>query len=63
MSASQNKSTGMLRCQEHLARTIAAGLGGASSAARAVNELDERRARGERVCVFPRRGQWMVEPI
>ena len=53
----------MLSCQEHLARTLAAGMGANSRAARAVKELDERRRRGERVCVVPRQGQWVVEPF
>lgn len=57
------QSAGLLACQEHLARTIAAGMGPESSAARAVEELDGRRARGEGVCVLPKRGQWVVEPI
>lgn len=57
------QSAGLLICQEHLARIIAAGMGPESSAASAVKELDERRARGERVCVLPKRGQWVVEPI
>lgn len=52
-----------MQCQEHLARTIAVGMGPQSSAARAVEVLDERRSRGERVCVFPMRGRWVVEAI
>jgi hypothetical protein len=52
-----------MHCQEHLARTIAAGMGPQSIAARAVKELDERRLHGEQVCVFPLRGQWVVEPV
>jgi hypothetical protein len=58
-----SRSVGLLICQEHLARTLAAGMGPESSAARAVEELNERRARGERVFVLPKRGQWVVEPI
>jgi len=62
-TVSQLRSASLMNCQEHLARTIAAGMGSQSSAARAVKELDERRLRGEQVCVFPMRGQWVVEPI
>ncbi len=59
----QIRSASLMICQEHLARTIAAGMGSQSSAARAVKVLDERRLQGEQVCVFPMRGQWVVEPI
>jgi hypothetical protein len=59
----QLRSASLISCQEHLARTIAAGRGSQSSAARAVKELDERRLHGERVCVFPLRGQWVVEAM
>ena len=59
----QFRSANLMKCQEHLARTIAAGMGSQSSAARAVKELDERRLHGEQVFVFPMRGQWVVEPI
>jgi len=37
-------------------------MGQQSSAARAFSELDERRAHGELVCVFPVRGEWLVGP-
>lgn len=59
---SQHRSADLMKCEEHLARILAARMGGQSVAARALAELDERRARGEQVCVFPMRGQWVVGP-
>lgn len=51
-----------MKCQEHLARTLASKGGEQSSAARALALLDERRAHGEPVCIFPDRGEWIVGP-
>jgi hypothetical protein len=62
-TVSHTRSASLMECHEHLARTIAAGMGPQSSAARAINELEERRTRGERVSVYPIRGQWVVEEV
>jgi len=51
-----------MKCREHLARTLASKGGEQSSAARALALLDERRAHGEPVCIFPDRGEWIVGP-
>jgi len=51
-----------MKCEEHLARLLAARMGQESIAGRALAELDERRARGEKVCIFPDRGEWLVGP-
>jgi hypothetical protein len=62
-TVSHLRSSNLMKCQEHLARTIAAHMGAQCSAARAVEELDVRRSHGEQVCVFPMRGRWVVEAI
>ena len=59
----QHRSTGLMNCQEHLARTLAARTGKQSSAAKALAELDCRRAHGEQVCIYPARGAWIVGPV
>lgn len=61
-TALQHRSPGLMKCQEHLARTLASKVGKQSSAARALAQLDERRAHGEPVCIFPDRGEWIVGP-
>ena len=53
-------SEGLVRCQEHLARTLASRMGAGSSAAMALRELDRRRSQGEAVMIFPLRGKWLV---
>ena len=60
--ALQHRSPSLMRCEEHLARTLAQRMGAQSSAARALTELDQRRAKGEQVCIFPFRGEWLVGP-
>ena len=57
-----HRSPDLMKCEEHLARLLAARMGQESIAARALAELDERRARGEKVCIFPDRGEWLVGP-
>ena len=57
-----HRSPGLMECEEHLARILAVKMGRQSSVARALAELDERRAHGELVCVFPMRGEWLVGP-
>jgi hypothetical protein len=52
-----------MNCQEHLARILASKMGKQSSAAKALAELDCRRAHGERVRIFPARGIWIVGPV
>ena len=52
-----------MNCQEHLARILACKMGKCSNAARAVVELDGRRSHGEKVCIFPARGDWIVGPV
>ena len=59
----QHRSIRMMACQEHLARTIAATMGEASIAARALKELDCRRARGQAVTIYPTQGRWIVEAL
>ena len=59
----QHRSPGLMDCQEHLARILASKTGKQSSAAKALAELDGRRAHGERVCIFPARGVWIVGPV
>lgn len=62
-TAAQHRSPSLMKCQEHLARTLASKVGKQSSAARALAELDDRRAHGEPVCIFPDRGEWVVGPV
>jgi len=57
-----HRSASLMKAQEHLARTLAAGLGRQSSAARALVELDERRSHGERVTICPSQGEWHIVP-
>ena len=57
-----HRSPSLMKCQEHLARTLASKVGKESPVARALAELDERRAHGEPVCIFPDRGEWIVGP-
>jgi len=61
-NASQHRSPELLKCEEHLARILASRMGTQSIAAKALAELDDRRKRGELVCIFPIRGEWVVGP-
>ena len=58
----KSRNAGLMQCQEHLARTLAARMGAQSIAAKALVELDERRSRGEDVAIFPAQGKWLVGP-
>lgn len=58
---SRHRSASLMKCQEHLARTLAAHMGKQTSAAKALEELDERRSYGEQVTICPLRGKWVVE--
>jgi hypothetical protein len=57
------RNSGLLRCQEHLARTLAARMGAESVVGKALAEMDERRSRGEDVTVCPMRGRWLVRTV
>lgn len=58
-----HRSQGLMECEEHLARILAAKMGSQSSVVRALAEMDERRTHGELVCIFPVRGEWLVGPV
>ena len=57
------RNSGLLQCQEHLARTLAARMGIESAVGRALAEMDERRSRGEDVTVCPMQGRWLVRTV
>lgn len=61
-SVVRHRSASLMKVQEHLARTLAAGLGRQSSAAKALAELDQRRLQGEQVTICPSQGEWHIEP-
>lgn len=57
-AARQHKAA--VRCQEPLAKAIAAAKGPDSAAAKGLEELRLRRTVGEEVIIFPFRGHWVV---
>jgi len=51
-----------LRTPEELARKVASVMGEASAAARAIKELERRRAAGEEVVIYIDKRAWLVGP-